>query len=105
MIKEKLTDLFERTFKENDLFLLVMIEMLYSHLKSIKEYTLWSCQKVHEALIFLLDNIYIRFGTKLYRQNVGIPIGTNVLFLTSDSEFSGILYSLFKGRQTIFLTI
>ena len=40
-----------------------------------------------EALIYLLDNIYIRFGTKLYRQIVGIPMGTNcapivaVLFL------------------------
>ena len=30
-----------------------------------------------EALIYLLDNIYIRFGTKLYRQIVGIPMGTN----------------------------
>ena len=30
---------------------------------------------------------------------------TNVLFLTFDSEFSGIMYSLFRGRQTIFLTI
>ena len=24
-----------------------------------------------------LDNIFIRFGTKLYRQIVGIPMGTN----------------------------
>ena len=32
-----------------------------------------------DALSFLLDNtcIYIRFGTKLYRQIVGIPMGTN----------------------------
>ena len=30
-----------------------------------------------EALIFLFFNIYIRFGSKLYRQNVGIPFGTN----------------------------
>ena len=30
-----------------------------------------------EALINLLDNIYIRFGTKLYRQIVGIQVGTN----------------------------
>ena len=30
-----------------------------------------------EALIYLLDNIYIRFGTKLYRQIVDIPMGTN----------------------------
>ena len=30
-----------------------------------------------EALTFLLDNIYIRFGSKLYRQFVGIPMGTS----------------------------
>ena len=30
-----------------------------------------------DALTFLLDNIFIRFGTKLYRQVVGIPMGTN----------------------------
>ena len=30
-----------------------------------KRYTLWSCQKVIEALTYLLDNIYIRFGTKI----------------------------------------
>ena len=30
-----------------------------------------------EALTFLLDNIYIRFDSKLYRQIVGIPMGTN----------------------------
>ena len=29
-----------------------------------------------EALKYLLDNFYIRFGTKLYRQIVGIPMGT-----------------------------
>ena len=30
-----------------------------------------------EALIYFLDNIYIRFGTKLYRKIVGSPMGTN----------------------------
>ena len=38
-------------------------------------------QKVCEALTFLLDNIYIRFGSKLYRQIVGIPMGTNCALL------------------------
>ena len=37
-----------------------------------------------ETLIFLLDNIYIRFGTKLYRQIVGIPMGTNCAPLIAD---------------------
>ena len=40
--------------------------------------------KTSEALIYLLDNIYIRFGTKLYRQIVGIPMGTNCVPLVAD---------------------
>ena len=31
-----------------------------------------------------MDNIYIRFGTKLYRQIVGIPMGTNCASLVAD---------------------
>ena len=37
-----------------------------------------------EALIHLLDTIYIRFGTNLYRQIVGIPMGTNCAPLVAD---------------------
>ena len=47
-------------------------------------YHLWSCQNVCDALSFRLDNIYIRFGTKLYRQIVGIPMGTNCAHLEAD---------------------
>ena len=47
-------------------------------------YNLCSCQNVCDALSFLLDNIYIRFGTKLYRQIVGIPMGTNCAPLVAD---------------------
>ena len=45
---------------------------------------LWSCQNVCDALSYLLDNIYIRFRTKLYRQIVGIPMGTNCTHLVAD---------------------
>ena len=37
-----------------------------------------------DALSFRLDNIHIRFGTKLYRQIVGIPMGTNFAPLVVD---------------------
>ena len=50
----------------------------------IKKYNLWSCQKVCEALVYLLDNIFIRFGTKIYRQIIGIPMGTNCPPLVAD---------------------
>ena len=35
----------------------------------------------------------------------GHGVKPNVLFLTSDNEFSGIIYSLCRGRQNIFLRI
>ena len=37
-----------------------------------------------EVLTFLLDNIYIRFGFKVYRQIVGIPMGGNCTPLVAD---------------------
>ena len=37
-----------------------------------------------EALTFFLDNNYIRFGSKLYRQIVCIPMGTNYDPLVAD---------------------
>ena len=37
-----------------------------------------------EALIYLFDYIYIRFDTKLYRQIVGIPLGTKCAPLVAD---------------------
>ena len=37
-----------------------------------------------EALNFLLDNIYIRFGIKLYRQIIDIPMGTGGVPIVAD---------------------
>ena len=62
-----------------------MIRKRFSLLQTIiRGYHLWSCHNVCDALSFLLDNIYIRFGTKLYRQIVGIPMGTNCAPLVAD---------------------
>ena len=52
--------------------------------EKLKKYQVWICQTVCDALNFLLDNIFIRFGTKLYRQVVGIPMGTNCAPLVVD---------------------
>ena len=76
LIKEKLLDLIERTFykKEGKLYLACND---FTSADQYRGYHLWSCKNVCDALSFLLDNIYIRFGTKLYRQIVGILMGTN----------------------------
>ena len=61
-----------------------MTEMHFLLQKNLKKYHAWSCQNVCDALTFLLDNIFIQFGTKLYRQVVGIPMGTNCTPLVAD---------------------
>ena len=87
LIKKKLIDLIERTFykKEGKLYLACNDKKaFFTSTDHYKGYHLWSCQNVCDALSFLLDNIYIRFGTKLYRQIVGIPMGTNCAPLVAD---------------------
>ena len=37
-----------------------------------------------DALHYILDNIFMRFGSKSYRQIVGIPTGTNCAPLVAD---------------------
>ena len=79
LIRNQLVDLIENTFRREEVLYLACNKerAFFSLPKKIKKYDLWTCQKVTGALIYLLDNIYIRFGSILYRQNVGIPIGTN----------------------------
>ena len=45
-------------------------------------HTLWSCQKVCDALVYRLDNI--RFGNKFCRQTIGNPMETNCTPLVAD---------------------
>ena len=59
--------------------------------------------QICELLDFLIDNIYVKFGDKTFRQVVGIPFGTNCAPLLADlflfayeSEF---LTSLMKSKK------
>ena len=61
-----------------------MIRKCFLLLQTIIEDITFSLVRICDALSFLLDNIYIRFGTKLYRQVVGIPMGTNCAPLVAD---------------------
>ena len=58
-----------------------------------------------EALTFLLDNIYIRFGSQLYRQIVGIPMGTNCAPLVADLFLfcyeRDFMFSLSEDTQSV----
>ena len=47
-------------------------------------YNVWSCQKMSDALHYLVDNLFIRFDSKLYRQIVGMLMGTNCAPFVAD---------------------
>ena len=84
-IKDKLVNLIERTFqREGSFYTACNDRNAFFTSDAVRNYNLWSCQKVCEALTFLLDNIYIRFASKLYRQIIGIPMGTNCALLVAD---------------------
>ena len=57
-----------------------------------------------DALQYLLENIFIRFGSKLYRQIVGIPMGTNCAPLVADLFLfcyeRGFMLSMSDNNQT-----
>ena len=85
LIKEKLTELIEQTFnREDSLYLVCNDKIAFFTSEQPKRYKLWSCQKMCDGLHYLLDNIFIRFGSKLYRQIIGIPKGTNCAPLVAD---------------------
>ena len=87
LIKEKLLDLIERTFYKTEGKLYLACNDKKAFLTSADHYRgyhLWSCQNVCDVLSFLLNNIYTRFGTKLYKEIVGIPLGTNCAPLVAD---------------------
>ena len=78
LIKYQLVDLIKNTFRrEGVLYLACNEERAVSLQNNITINSLWTCRKVQETLVYLLDTIYSRFGSKFYRQNVGIPMGAN----------------------------
>ena len=87
LIKDKLVDLIERIFqREGSLYIACNDRNAFFTSDAVRNY----CQKVCEALTFLLDNtqcIYIKFGSKLYRQIECIPMGTNCVPLVADLFF------------------
>ena len=89
LIKEEHLDLIERAFKkifknEGSLYLACNDKKAFFTYTDHRGYKHWSCQNVCGALSYLLDNIYIRFGNKLYRKIVCIPMGTNCAPLVTD---------------------
>ena len=66
LIKDKFIALTEHTFsREKALYLACNDQSAFFTSGMYKNYNLWSCQKVCEALVYLLDNILLDFELNL----------------------------------------
>ena len=84
LIQDKLIALIEHTFTREKTLYLAFNQRAFFTSDIYKNYNLWSYPNVCEALDYLLDNIFIRFETKIYRQTISIPRGTNCAPLVAD---------------------
>ena len=84
LIKEKLTELIEHSFnREDSLYPACNDKMPFLLLHNLNDINLGHVRKcVMFSIIFW--TIFIRFGSKLYRQTVGIPMDTNCAPLVAD---------------------
>ena len=64
-----------------------------------KIHNLWSCQKMCDVIHYLLDNIFIRFCLKMYRQLVSIGYRSYMViivfsfFMTAPLEMVALITS------------
>ena len=85
LIKKKFTSLINWAFKKSECEYICSnsFRSFFSSNKQ-KNYVNWTCFDTIYALEFLLDNIFVRFGDSVYRQVIGIPMGTNCAPLIAD---------------------
>ena len=65
----------------------------------------YTADDICKTIEFLVDNIYVRFGGQLFRQMVGIPMGTNCAPLLADlflySYGNEFLDKLIKAKESL----
>ena len=84
-IKDRLSNLIKWCFdREKKQFLCTSESKGFFSDKEYETYKMWTPDELCDALSFLLDNIFVRFGDTVYRQVVGIPMGTNCAPLIAD---------------------
>ena len=85
LIKEKIISLIKDTFKrERHLFIACNTKKAFFTDFKYNGYKIMDKFDICNALNFLLDNIFIRVGERIYKQVIGIPMGTNCAPLIAD---------------------
>ena len=78
-IKNQLHDLFERIFhmKGKSFIATNYFRTFWTNDRMSMRYKYFSCREFCLAIDILIDNIYVRFGSSVFRQVIGITMGTN----------------------------
>ena len=85
LIKDKLIDLIDRTFKRaGSPYLAYNDRNVFFTSEKPKKYHAWSCQNVCDALTFLLDNISFDLAPSSIDKQLGFLMGTNCAPLVAD---------------------
>ena len=85
-LKKQIHDLLERVFntKGKSFIATNNFHTFWTNDRTSTRYTYFSCRELCLAIDFLIDNIYVRFGSSVFRQVIGIPMGTNSAPLLAD---------------------
>ena len=85
-LKHQLHDLLERVFTTRGKSFIATnnFRTFWTTDRKYDKYNYFSCRELCLAIDFLIDNIYVRFGDSVFRQVIGIPMGTNSAPLLAD---------------------
>ena len=84
---ETINDLLERCFKDKKAeFICINNKSYFASWYSVAKKNCWTYKldELKEFFSFLLDNIYVKFRGKIYKQVVGIPMGCDCAPLVAD---------------------
>ena len=84
-LKNRIHELLEKTYavRRKSFIATDNFRTFWTDEKKCKRYH-FSCRDLCRAIDFLIDNIFVRFGGKVFRQVIGIPMGTNSAPLLAD---------------------
>ena len=85
-LKKQLHDLLERIFntKRKSFIATNNFRTFWANDQTSTRYTYFSCRELGLAIDFFIDKIYVCFGSSVFRQVIGIPMGTNSAPLLAD---------------------
>ena len=76
-LKKRIRSLIHKTFEKNDFHNLVITSTKAYFGEARENQLSFDYSTFVELFEFLIDNIYIQFGDRIFRQIIGIPMGTN----------------------------